>query len=124
VIVSQSCPISTSLLIPKSQDYSRVRIEWVLLGVQIRGLGGQGYKSSTNTRLYADLIVDASGQHSKALQWLAELGYEIPRIETINSNIRYASRSYVKPEQFPAKWQNLIINGRPPNDPWCSNPFS
>jgi 2-polyprenyl-6-methoxyphenol hydroxylase-like FAD-dependent oxidoreductase len=87
-----------------------------VMGVQIRGRGGQGYKSSTITRFYADLIVDASGRHSKAPQWLAELGYETPRIETINSNIRYASRFYVKPEQFPAKWQNLIINGRPPND--------
>ncbi len=87
-----------------------------VMGVQIRGRGGQGYKSSTITRFYADLIVDASGRHSKAPQWLGELGYETPRIETINSNIRYASRFYVKPEQFPAKWQNLIINGRPPND--------
>ena len=66
--------------------------------------------------MYADLVVDASGRHSKALQWLTDLGYEAPRVETINSNLRYASRFYLKPERFPAKWQNLIINGRPPND--------
>ena len=30
--------------------------------------------------------------------------------------VKAASRFYLKPEQFPAKWQNIIINGRPPND--------
>jgi hypothetical protein len=78
--------------------------------------GKQRSKSNTITRLYADLVVDASGRHSKAPQWLEELGYEVPRVETINSNLRYASRFYLKPERFPAKWQNIIINGRPPNN--------
>ncbi|MGA7900850.1 MAG: hypothetical protein WCA39_18545 [Nitrososphaeraceae archaeon] len=87
-----------------------------VIGVRMYERGGQGCKSNTITRLYADLVVDASGRHSKAPQWLAELGYGSPRVETINSNLRYASRFYLKPEQFPAKWQNLIINGRPPND--------
>ena len=87
-----------------------------VIGVQMHERGGQGCKSATITRLYADLVVDASGRYSKAPQWLAELGYGSPHVETINSNLRYASRFYLKPEQFPAKWQNLIINGRPPND--------
>jgi len=85
-------------------------------GVQVHERGEQRSKSNTITRLYADLVVDASGRHSKAPQWLTDLGYEAPRVETINSNLRYASRFYLKPEQFPAKWQNLIINGRPQND--------
>lgn len=85
-------------------------------GVQVHKRGEQRSKSNTITRLYADLVVDASGRHSKAPQWLTDLGYDAPRVETINSNLRYASRFYLKPEQFPAKWQNIIINGRPPND--------
>jgi len=85
-------------------------------GVQVHERGEQRSKRNTITRLYANLVVDASGRHSKALQWLTDLGYDAPRVETINSNLRYASRFYLKPEQFPAKWQNIIINGRPPNN--------
>jgi hypothetical protein len=39
-----------------------------VIGVQMHERGGQGCKSNTITRLYADLVVDASGQHSKAPQ--------------------------------------------------------
>lgn len=78
--------------------------------------GVQGCKCTSITRWYADLVVDASGRNSKAPQWLTDLGYDAPRVETINSNLRYASRFCHKPEHFPAKWQNLIINGHPPND--------
>jgi 2-polyprenyl-6-methoxyphenol hydroxylase-like FAD-dependent oxidoreductase len=87
-----------------------------VIGVQMHDRGRRGCNSNTTTRLYADLVIDANRRHSKAPQWLAELGYGCPREETINSNLRYASRFYVKPRQFPAKWQNLIINGRPPNN--------
>ncbi|MFY9798177.1 MAG: FAD-dependent monooxygenase [Candidatus Nitrosopolaris sp.] len=68
------------------------------------------------TTLQADLVVDASGRHSQAPQWLVELGYEAPPVETINSNLRYASRFYAKPDQFAAEWQSLVVNGRPPHE--------
>jgi 2-polyprenyl-6-methoxyphenol hydroxylase-like FAD-dependent oxidoreductase len=81
-----------------------------VIGVQVRERGQEGRTAT----LHADLIVDASGRHSQTPQWLVELGYEAPPIETINSNLRYASRFYARPEQFPAEWQSLIVNGRPP----------
>jgi 2-polyprenyl-6-methoxyphenol hydroxylase-like FAD-dependent oxidoreductase len=87
-----------------TQDHTRV------IGVRARERG----ESSTST-LHADLIVDASGRHSQAPQWLVELGYEAPPVETINSNLRYSSRFYAKPDQFPEEWHNLIVNGRPPH---------
>jgi 2-polyprenyl-6-methoxyphenol hydroxylase-like FAD-dependent oxidoreductase len=80
-------------------------------GVQMRERGQEGRTAT----LHADLIVDASGRHSQAPRWLIELGYEAPPIETINSNLRYASRFYAKPEHFPAEWQGLIVNGRRPH---------
>lgn len=80
-------------------------------GVQMRERGQEGHTST----LLADLIVDASGRHSEAPRWLVELGYEATPVETINSNLRYASRFYAKPEPFPAEWQSLIVNGRPPH---------
>lgn len=89
-----------------TQDRKRV------IGIKMRERGQEG----RTTALYADLVVDASGRHSKAPQWLVELGYESPPVETINSNLRYASRFYAKPEQFPAEWQSLIVSMRPPHE--------
>jgi len=88
-----------------TQDHTRVT------GVQTRERGQEGRTAT----LHADLIVDASGRHSEAPRWLVELGYEAPPKETINSNLRYASRFYAKPEHFPAEWQSLIVNGRRPH---------
>jgi hypothetical protein len=75
-----------------TQDRTRV------IGIKMRERGLEG----RITTMHADLVVDASGRHSKAPQWLVELGYEAPPVETINSNLRYASRFYAKPEEFPA----------------------
>src|SRR5581483_5734272 len=71
-------------------DHARVT------GVQVRERGQEGRTAT----LQADLIVDASGRHSQTPQWLVEQGYEAPPIETINTNLRYASRFYARPEQF------------------------
>lgn len=67
--------------------------------------------------LQTDLVVDASGRHSKAPEWLVDFGYAAPAEETINSGLGYASRLYAKPSGFPADWQGIIINGRPPHNP-------
>jgi FAD binding domain len=88
-----------------TQDRTRV------IGIKMSERGQEG----RTTTLHADLVVDASGRYSKAPQWLVELGYESPPVETINSNLRYASRFYAKPEQFPAEWQSLIVSMRPPS---------
>lgn len=82
-------------------------------GVQMRERG----QESHTTTLNADLVVDASGRHSQTPQWLVKLGYEAPPIELINSDLRYASRFYARPEHFPCEWQNLIVNGYPPHTP-------
>ncbi len=87
-------------------DHSRVT------GVEVRERG----QMSATAVLNADLVVDASGRHSQAPQWLTELGYEAPQEEIINSGLGYASRFYARPENFPDEWQGLIINGRPPHN--------
>lgn len=69
------------------------------------------------TELKADFVVDASGRRSKAPQWLASMGYDMPPEEIINSQIGYASRFYRKPKNFSAKWKGLIINARVPDNP-------
>lgn len=66
---------------------------------------------------HADLVVDLSGRTSKAPEWLEALGFERPPEETINSGLGYASRFYKKPENFPAEWAGLLVNGQPPHNP-------
>lgn len=88
-----------------TQDRTRV------IGIQTRERGQNGLTST----FHADLIVDASGRHSEAPRWLVELGYEEPPIETINTEVRYASRFYARPESFSAEWQSLVVNGSPPH---------
>jgi 2-polyprenyl-6-methoxyphenol hydroxylase-like FAD-dependent oxidoreductase len=83
-----------------------------VIGVQARE---RTQESHATTTLQADLVVDATGRHSQAIQWLMELGYEAPPVETINSNLRYASRFYAKPDQFAAEWQSLVVNEGPPH---------
>jgi hypothetical protein len=87
-----------------TQDSTRV------IGIRVSKRGQRGF-----TTTFADLVVDASGRDSQTIRWLVELGYEAPFVETINSNLRYSSRFYAKPDQFPEEWQNLIVNGHPPH---------
>ncbi|MET8954589.1 FAD-dependent oxidoreductase [Streptomyces sp. NPDC004393] len=54
--------------------------------------------------LRADLVVDASGRGSRALQWLDALGIAGIREEVVDSGVVYASRLYRMPEgaeEFP-----------------------
>ncbi len=82
-------------------------------GVWVRERG----RTAIPQLLQADLVVDASGRSSRTPQWLEKLGYGIPPEERINSGLGYSSRFYAPPEHFPAEWQGLIINGRPPHNP-------
>jgi 2-polyprenyl-6-methoxyphenol hydroxylase-like FAD-dependent oxidoreductase len=82
-------------------------------GVSLRARRPQKSEES----LTGDLVVDASGRRSEAPRWLAALGCDIPPEETINSGVGYLSRFYRKPDGFPADWDGIIINARPPHNP-------
>ncbi len=84
-----------------------------VMGAQVR------YRDASQEveTLYADLVVDVSGRHSKAPTWLESLGYDAPPEEVINSGLGYASRYYKKPANFPSEWAGLLMNGRPPHNP-------
>src|SRR5579859_6706177 len=43
------------------------------------------------TELAADLVIDASGRNSHAPEWLVAMGYEATPVESINSDLAYAS---------------------------------
>ncbi|MFB7513515.1 NAD(P)/FAD-dependent oxidoreductase [Streptomyces sp. NPDC056144] len=72
-------------------DSSRVR------GVRLRERGTGGGKE---TRVIeADLVVDASGRSTKAPDWLAAIGAEAPREETLDTGLAYSSRVYRAPDR-------------------------
>jgi 2-polyprenyl-6-methoxyphenol hydroxylase-like FAD-dependent oxidoreductase len=62
----------------------------------------------------AELIVDASGRHSKSPAMLESLGYPPPQETVINSFLGYASRFYEPPPDFRANWKALYIQIDPP----------
>jgi flavin-dependent dehydrogenase len=68
------------------------------------------------SELEADVVVDASGRGSQAVQWLESLGYTPPEETTINAFTGYASRMYRPPEGFAADWKYMYIRPTPPED--------
>ena len=46
------------------------------------------------TSLAGDLVVDAMGRGSRALQWLSVFGYEEPSVTNVHVNVHYSSRLF------------------------------
>ncbi|HEY0782696.1 MAG TPA: FAD-dependent monooxygenase, partial [Thermoanaerobaculia bacterium] len=69
---------------------------------------------SEERTLAADLVVDASGRHSQAAAWLAELGYPALEQTVVDALWGYASRIYKVPPGFSARWKSLLLMHRPP----------
>ncbi len=75
----------------------------------------RGFPEPEETIL-ADLVVDASGQGSRAPRWLEELGYEAPEEEIIDARLGYATRWFRVPEDFSGDWKGLaVLPGWPDN---------
>lgn len=67
--------------------------------------------------LAADLVVDASGQGSRAPRWLAELGHDAPEEEVVDARLGYATRWYRVPEGFSGDWKGISILPGWPDSP-------
>jgi 2-polyprenyl-6-methoxyphenol hydroxylase-like FAD-dependent oxidoreductase len=87
-----------------TDDHSRIT------GVHLQHRNG-GHRED---ELSADLVVDASGRGSQALQWLTALGY--PRVEEsrVKVDVGYATRIYRRPKQDTSSWKLLFIAPSPP----------
>jgi flavin-dependent dehydrogenase len=57
----------------------------------------------------ADLVVDATGRHSRAPQWLEALGYAPPQETMVNGFVGYASRIYEPPANWQVDWKLLGV---------------
>lgn len=62
--------------------------------------------------LAADLVVDAAGRGSRALAWLADLGYPAPPSETLPIDLVYVSRVYRRPAGE-RDWKGLACHPLP-----------
>ncbi|QYJ16512.1 Putative epoxidase LasC [Rubrobacter xylanophilus DSM 9941] len=80
-------------------------------GVEARVRGGGGRE-----RFPAEVVLDASGQGSRAPRWLAALGYEPPAETVVDARLGYATRWYRVPEGFSGDWRSLaVLPGWPRN---------
>jgi hypothetical protein len=71
-----------------------------------------------NTRIYGQLIVDASGRNSETPNWLEKLDFERPPETRVNSYIGYATRQFrPRPKNNHANWKVMIILTQPPDNP-------
>lgn len=66
--------------------------------------------------LIADLVVDSSGQGSRAPRWLEEFGYDAPEEEVVDARLGYATRWFRVPEDFSDDWKGLAVLPGWPDD--------
>jgi len=85
----------------------------VVRGLALRRVDGE------DSALFADadLVVDASGRGSRAVPWLADLGYPEPLQTRVDPDIAYASRVYRIPDDFAADWKLAMVFSSPPGVP-------
>jgi 2-polyprenyl-6-methoxyphenol hydroxylase-like FAD-dependent oxidoreductase len=88
----------------------RTNGEQVVTGVEVR-------HADRREIVDADLVVDASGRNSKAIEWLGTLGFASPAITTINGFLGYATRWYEGPRDFAPGRYALITGSVPTTNP-------
>jgi 2-polyprenyl-6-methoxyphenol hydroxylase-like FAD-dependent oxidoreductase len=62
----------------------------------------------------AQLVVDASGRHSRLPDWLVSLGSGRPQERVVNGFLGYASRIYRIPTRMTSNWQGAYVQPAPP----------
>jgi len=86
-----------------------------VIGVRISHAGNATDKNEEE--LYADFIVDASGQKSMTPYWLQQNGFPEVKETVINSDIGYATRLYYLDDSFREDWQLIGILSQPLKNP-------
>ncbi len=85
-----------------STDVNRQRVT----GLVVHNRAGS---PSAQSRLTADVVVDASGRQSSAPLWLQRLGYVPPAELTVNAFVGYSTRIYQMPADFAEGWKAMYI---------------
>jgi len=85
----------------------RAAVRGVLL--QPSAAGGDAPAAET---LEADLVVDATGRGSRAPRWLTALGFEAPREERVQVDLRYTTRMFRR-RRGDVHWRIALIGALP-----------
>lgn len=85
-----------------------------VLGVKVRPRGLNPVTDPA-TALEADLVVDASGRRSRAMEWLESLGYPRPTQITIDPHVGYASQVVRLSPHLQRSWKGLYLMATPPD---------
>ncbi len=94
----------------QATDVTGLVQERAIAGVRLRAR-----HSATGERSEpAQLVVDASGRHSKAPEWLEALGFARPTEEVVNGFLGYASRVYRVPDADRFAWRGAYVQPAPP----------
>jgi 2-polyprenyl-6-methoxyphenol hydroxylase-like FAD-dependent oxidoreductase len=116
---------------PALEDYVRGRVRglpnvYVRGGYTVTGLltdaarevvTGVRLVGDVEEELSADLVVDATGRGNRAKTWLAGLGYAPPAEETIQVDIAYSTRQYVRSGALPSG-KAAIVTAMTPANPY------
>ena len=81
---------------------------------RIAGIRAQSVDRSI-VDLTADLVVDASGRRSSALQWLTDLNFTPPTTTVINPFLGYATRRYQATDTN-YDWKVMLVSQQPPDN--------
>lgn len=82
-----------------------------IIGVEIRENSGR------HSQIHADLLIDASGRHSRSAQWLADRNFGLVQENIVNAFWGYAARMYEIPNDFKKHWKGIYIMNKAPNFP-------
>lgn len=89
-----------------------------VIGVKIHSRQGHDAAASLqNQALFADLVLDCSGRHSKIDHWLTQCGYEPPPCTMYETAVRYATRLYAIPPGLDLDWNGLLVTMQYPQNP-------
>jgi 2-polyprenyl-6-methoxyphenol hydroxylase-like FAD-dependent oxidoreductase len=85
-----------------------------VVGVDLRPRGAAPHEPAE--RMFADLVVDASGRRSHAPAWLEAAGYERPPETVIDAELGYATRTYRRTgDEAVRGYRSVFLQARPPH---------
>jgi 2-polyprenyl-6-methoxyphenol hydroxylase-like FAD-dependent oxidoreductase len=82
---------------------------------QVIGVETEDLQSGSKRQRYADLVVDATGQGSRILDWLNDAGYQKPAARHIDIDLCYASRFFRPCKHSADDWDILAVYPEAPD---------
>lgn len=76
---------------------------------KVTGVQVEARRTGDAQTVSADLVVDASGRNTKAVEWLTALGYDAPEEEFLSAKWGYATRMYEVPPNFNEDWVTFSL---------------